>query len=170
MELVRFFRYSLLFLVLAGIMACTPLRHFYSRPRVCLGTDWRTAIMDSALRRQANDSLGESPRYFQRELHIDRAEHPRPLLVRDDSVCTRALAEFDRVDPALDQRPRQRGYVFRVGDNYVVRDPRDEAERIDRWAYAAVFDSSWAYHFYQGFYFCPGGPLPATVDCGGNRR
>jgi hypothetical protein len=170
MELLRFLRHSAMFLVIPGMVGCTTLRQFYPGPHVCLGKDWRTAIMDSTLQRQTSDSLGESPRYFQRELHIDPAQPPRPILVRDDVLCTRALTEFDRVDPRPDQRPRKRGYLFLVGGSYVVRDPTDEVERIDRWAYAAVFDHLWRYHFYQGFYYCPGGPLPATVDCAGKRQ
>jgi hypothetical protein len=167
---LRFFTHWSLLLVVTGMVACSTLRLFRPTPRVCLGKDWRTVIMDSSLRRQASDSLGQGPRYFQRELHIDPANPPRPILLRNDSICTRALTEFDRVDPRPDHRPRERGYVFLVGDNYVVRDPTDELERIDRWAYAAVFDNSWRYHFYQGFYRCPGGPLPATFGCTGNRQ
>jgi len=170
MALLRFLSISSMLLVVSGTVACNTLRQFRPAPQVCLGKDWRTEIMESSLRRQASDSLGEGSRYFQRELHIDPANPPQPILLRDDSVCTRALTEFDRVDPRPDHRPRKRGYVFLVGRNYVVRDPTDEVERNDRWAYAAIFDDSWRYHFYQGFYLCPGGPFPATVDCAGNHQ
>jgi hypothetical protein len=150
-------------------LACNPLPFRRPSLRVCLGPDWRTTIMEAALWHQASDSVGQSPRYFQQELRIDRSVPLRPILVRDDALCQRALAAFDHIDPRPDRRPRARGYLFRVGDNYAVRDPTDEVDRNDRWAYAAVFDADWKYHFYQGFYRCMGGSLPGNVDCA-NRR
>jgi hypothetical protein len=126
-------------------------------------------MMEATLWHQASDSAGPGPRYFQRELGIDRTAPPHPVLVRDDALCLRALKAFDQVDPVPDRRPRERGYVFQLGHSTAVRDPRDELDPNDRWAFAAVFDADWKYHFYQGFYRCMGASVPGNVDCANHR-